>query len=70
VSTCPSDTPWIKASRSGDQGACVVMRRRSGAVEVRDSKDPHGPVLRFTPSEFTAWLDGARQAEFDHLTHL
>jgi hypothetical protein len=61
------DTPWIKAARSGDQGACVELRRRAGGVEVRDSKDPDGPVLRFTPSEFTAWLDGAKQAEFDHL---
>jgi hypothetical protein len=43
------------------------MRRREGSVEVRDSKDPDGPVLRFTPSEFTAWLAGARDGEFDHL---
>ena len=35
--------------------------------EVRDSKDPDGPVLRFTPSELAAWLDGARHHEFDHL---
>jgi hypothetical protein len=75
VSNRPSDTPWIKASRSGDAGACVELRRRSGAVEVRDSgevrdsKDPHGPVLRFTPSEFATWLDGARHAQYDHLTH-
>jgi hypothetical protein len=68
VSTGSTDTPWIKAARSGDAGACVELRRRAGAVEVRDSKDPDGPVLRFAPSEFVAWLDGARKAEFDHLT--
>jgi hypothetical protein len=67
VNTRQSDTPWIKATRSGPQGDCVELRRHTGAVEVRDSKDPDGPVLRFTPSEFTAWLDGAKQAEFDHL---
>jgi len=67
VSDPPTDTPWIKAARSGDQGACVEMRRHDGAVEVRDSKHPDGPVLRFTPREFAAWLDGARNAEFDHL---
>jgi hypothetical protein len=43
------------------------MRRSAEVVEVRDSKDPDGPVLRFTPSEFTAWLCGARDGEFDHL---
>jgi hypothetical protein len=67
VSNHPSDTEWVKAARSGDQGECVEMRRRSGGIEVRDSKDPHGPVLRFTSSEFAAWLDGAKKAEFDHL---
>jgi hypothetical protein len=67
VSSQLTTTTWIKASRSGDSGDCVEMRRHAGGVEVRDSKDPHGPVLRFTPSEFAAWLDGARKAEFDHL---
>jgi hypothetical protein len=60
-------TSWSKAARSGNQGDCVEVRRHAGGVEVRDSKDPDGPVLRFTPSEFAAFLDGARKAEFDHL---
>jgi len=68
VSDRSTDTPWVKATRSGDQGDCVEMRRHGGAVEVRDSKDPDGPVLRFTAREIAAWLDGAKQAEFDHLT--
>jgi hypothetical protein len=61
------NTEWIKAAASAEGGNCVELRRRGEAVEVRDSKDPSGPVLRFTPSEFAAWLDGARRAEFDHL---
>jgi hypothetical protein len=61
------NTGWIKAMASDGGGNCVEMRRSQDVVEVRDSKDPHGPVLRFTPSEFAAWLDGARRAEFDHL---
>lgn len=36
-------------------------------IEVRDTKDRSGPVLRFTRAEFAAWLDGAAKAEFDHL---
>jgi hypothetical protein len=58
---------WIKASASDGGGNCVEMRRHGDVIEVRDSKDPHGPVLRFTPTEVTAWLDGARKHEFDHL---
>jgi hypothetical protein len=60
-------TPWIKASASDASGQCVEQRRRNGAIEVRDSKDPDGPMLRFTSAEFTAWLDGAKKGEFDHL---
>jgi hypothetical protein len=62
------DTSWIKSSRSGN-GDCVEMRRHAGAIEVRDTKDGgQGPTLRFTPSEFRAWLEGAQGGEFDHLT--
>jgi len=60
-------TDWIKATASSQGGDCVEMRRHDDAVEVRDSKDPAGPVLRFTAREFAAWLDGAKHAEFDHL---
>ena len=59
--------PWIKAALSGDGENCVEMRRHAGAVEVRDSKDPEGPVLRYTSAEWAAWLDGAKKGEFDHL---
>ena len=63
----PGTTAWIKATASGGGGNCVQMRRHDGMVEIRDSKDPDGPVLRFTGTEFTAWLDGAKNTEFDHL---
>ncbi len=58
---------WIKASASVSSGECVEMSRAPDQIRVRDSKDPAGPVLRFTPAEFAAWLDGARRGEFDHL---
>jgi hypothetical protein len=68
VSHPAPDTPWIKASRSATSGQCVELRRHHGLVEVRDSKDPAGPVLRFVPGQLAAWLGGARHSEFDHLT--
>jgi uncharacterized protein DUF397 len=61
-------TPWIKASKSNDATNCVEMRRNGETIQVRDSKDPEGPVLSFTPAELDAWLDGARKGEFDHLS--
>lgn len=59
---------WIKATASGNSGQCVEMRRHDGAVQVRDTKDNgQGPALCFTRAEFAAWVDGAKNGEFDHL---
>ncbi len=64
-------TQWIKASASNGGSNCVEMRQHVGAVEVRDTKqNGAGPTLRFTPAEFAAWLDGAKNGEFDHLMDL
>ncbi len=60
-------TAWIKATASDSNGTCVEMRRDGDVIEVRDTKDRTGPVLRFTPGELEAWLDGAKRGEFDHL---
>jgi hypothetical protein len=57
---------WIKSSLSLAQGSCVeVASLLDGGVGVRDSKDPSGPVLRFTSDEWRAFLGGARNGEFD-----
>lgn len=43
---------WRKSSRSNNNGgACVeVADNLLGVVAVRDSKDPTGPALTFTPA--------------------
>jgi hypothetical protein len=46
---------WRKSSRSGDEGACVEMAPVAPGVAVRDSKDPEGPVLLFSPAAWTAF---------------
>jgi hypothetical protein len=58
---------WRKSSYSGDNGGnCVeVARNLPGAVAVRDSKDPEGPQLVFTPDEWRAFAAGVRDGEFD-----
>ncbi|MDP9825970.1 hypothetical protein J2S57_001719 [Kineosporia succinea] len=34
-----------------------------GRVALRDSKDPEGPVLRFTRGEWSAFVDGVAGGE-------
>jgi hypothetical protein len=62
-------TEWIKATKSGSSGECVEMRRLGGRVEVRDSKDPGGPVQPLERDAFDTWLQGAKRGEFDGLLH-
>jgi hypothetical protein len=49
---------WRKSSRSGTQGGnCVeVAGNLAGVVAVRDSKDPTGPVLTFSPAAWRAFI--------------
>ncbi|GAB3965332.1 DUF397 domain-containing protein [Plantactinospora veratri] len=48
---------WKKSSRSNAQAECVeVADDLDGAVGVRDSKDPSGPVLAFAPAAWRAFL--------------
>jgi uncharacterized protein DUF397 len=60
---------WVKSSLSFANGDCVEVASLPGdQVGVRDSKDTEGPVLRFTPSEWDAFLGGVRNGEFDIFT--
>jgi uncharacterized protein DUF397 len=58
---------WFKASRSYGIGECVELAADGDMIALRDSKNPDIPRLRFTRSEIAAFIDGARQGEFDHL---
>jgi hypothetical protein len=62
-----SSLSWRKAEYSVNNGQCVELARAGGMIAIRDSKDPAGPVLMYTPSEFHAFLDGAKNGEFDDL---
>lgn len=62
-----SELTWLKAQRSTHNGQCVEIASAAGKIAIRDSKDPDGPVLVYTPAEFSAFLEGARNGEFDRL---
>ena len=57
---------WIKSSLSYANGNCVeVATLPGGEIGVRNSRNSAGPVLRFTPDEWHAFLGGVRNGEFD-----
>lgn len=55
-----------KASYSQGNGNCVeVAHVNDGSFLVRDSKDRTGPLLRFTAAEWSAFVVGVKDGEFD-----
>ena len=57
---------WVKSSLSYANGNCVeVADLPEGEIGVRNSRHAEGPVLRFTPDEWRAFLGGVRNGEFD-----
>lgn len=59
------DVTWRKSTRSGANGNCVEVAEFNNAVALRDSKDPTGPALLFTSEEWAAFIEGAKDGEFD-----
>ncbi|MGW4773211.1 DUF397 domain-containing protein [Nocardia sp. NPDC004278] len=61
-----SEAKWFKNSRSTSGSDCVeVAHLEAGMVGVRDSKNPTGPALVFTPSEWDAFTAGIQDGEFN-----
>ena len=56
---------WSKSSYSSANGACVeVAKNLPGIVAIRDSKDPDGPKLIVSPTD---WLAFNRSVRSGHL---
>jgi Domain of unknown function (DUF397) len=66
-----NDLAWVKSSLSFSNGNCVEVAPLPAGegVAVRNSRQPAGPVLFFTPAEWDAFVGGAHKGEFDHLGH-
>jgi hypothetical protein len=65
---CVEVAAWRKSSRStANGGECVEVagRPQRGAVALRDSKDPDGPVLAVTPQNWAAFTGQVKSGVFD-----
>ncbi|MGH3852850.1 MAG: DUF397 domain-containing protein [Pseudonocardiaceae bacterium] len=57
---------WRKSTFTNNTGACVEVADLDGGHRaVRDSKNPAGPALMFTATEWAAFTAGVRSGEFD-----
>ncbi|MEU8204475.1 DUF397 domain-containing protein [Streptosporangium sp. NPDC049046] len=65
-----SDAVWRKSSRSGGNGGqCVeVAANLPEVIAVRDSKNPNGPKLLFTPTQWKTFVGGVKTGKFDSPT--
>lgn len=58
---------WVRASRCYGHGDCVEIAPDGREIIMRDSKNPHGPQLRFSRSGIADLIELARRGEFNHL---
>jgi hypothetical protein len=63
----PGLLAWRKSTHSGGTGGnCVeVAPLPDGRRALRNSKDPEGPVLVFSSTEWSAFVAGVHDGEFD-----
>lgn len=55
---------WRKSSRSGSNGGgCVEVGQGRDTVAVRDTQDPAGPALWFSPAAWQRFADRVRSGD-------
>lgn len=58
------ENSWYIAKKSGG-GNCVQVKSQDGMILVGNSRFVDGPFLSYTRDEWAAFLDGAKNGEFD-----
>jgi hypothetical protein len=64
--TKASSLDWRKARRSIANGDCVEIAPADGQIACRDSRDPDGPILRYSTNTFQAFLSAVKESGFPH----
>jgi hypothetical protein len=55
---------WRTSTYSGNNGGnCVEVGNAARVIAVRDSQDPHGPVLAFDPQHWQQFTDQVKTTD-------
>ena len=60
-----SDVTWLAAPGTSREDRIEIAYLNGGAVALRNPGDPNGTVLRYTAEEWTAFMNGVHDGEFD-----
>lgn len=60
-----SDVVWERCAPDDGTPCVEIAYFGEGNVAMRDSREPEGPILRFTPGEWNAFVLGVQDGEFD-----
>ena len=60
------ESRWIKANRSAGLNACVELTPGGDGIVMRNSRRPDDRI-HHTATEFSVFLEAAKNGEFDHL---
>lgn len=60
-----SGVEWQRAPGDTSEASVEIAFLPGGAVAMRNSAEPEGPVLRYTAAEWEAFVLGAKDGEFD-----
>jgi hypothetical protein len=67
---CTPDTvgqlAW-RVARRCNGGECIQIASMGDHILFGDSKDPSGPVLKYSYEEWKAFAEGIRRGDFDDL---
>jgi hypothetical protein len=57
-------SPW-RVAKASNAANCVQVRSEGDMITVGNTRFPDGPFLSYTYGEWAAFLDGAKNGEFD-----
>ena len=52
---------------SCDGGTCVEVAADQDTILIRNSRQPDGPLVEYTPEEWHEFVSGIKKGDFDNL---